>query len=90
MDRDIATTSVQCLQSTYAQHQLHQGGAIGVCFLIGAGKSTSAFHQLHKVLCLIGPFVLFFELYYSSSSCLKNCQWVPSCMDTVTTYPLDN
>ena len=65
MDRDIYShdvSTVFAISSTYAQHQLHQGGAIGVCFLIGAGKSTSAFHQLHKVLCLIGPFV------YSSSN----------------------
>ena len=65
MDRDIYSLDVStvfAISSTYAQHQLHQGGAIGVCFLIGAGKSTSAFHQLHKVLYLIGPFV------YSSSN----------------------
>ena len=61
MDRDIATTSVQCLQSTYAQHQLHQGGAIGVCFLIGAGKFL--FQHQHSITrinyyIILGPFVV--------------------------------
>ena len=78
MDRDIATTSVQCLQSTYAQHQLHQGGAIGVCFLIGAGKFLFQ-HQLAKSI-MLGPFVVDATLLrtslqlYRSFSCLKNCQ----------------
>ena len=59
MDRDIATTSVQCLQSFYAHYQLHQGGAM--CRSASSLEQGSSYFNISipslAYSIMLGPFV---------------------------------